>query len=390
MNILFIVADLGLGGAQQIVVNLTNSFAVRGHTVFLYDVFPDLRRKEIVNKLNSDVHLVSRHFTCEPKGFFQIFLNFIGKKFTKNARYFIDKKIKNHKKELMYLVSKVGVDVVNSHVIWADKFVLENRLFENRKWWITLHGSYCEAFRNNLISSLNSDIESITAVTDGFIYLSNDELDLIDGIVSKREVRFEYIANGTPINSQQLTRTYPTKVKKVLIASRAIVEKGWLEAGRVISKLVSEGEKIELFFAGDGPDLEYFKDEFQNHEFIKFLGFVVDISDLIRTVDIVLLPSHFEIYPTILLESIVIGTPIITTDVGSSKLIVGSNGNCRGTLITSEVSKIEDDLYLALRNYISTPQLLTAHAMNCWRSRHEFGMNSMTEHYEKLFLEKDI
>ena len=45
MNILLVIADLGLGGAQQVVINLANEFTRQKHKVWIFDVFPDLREK---------------------------------------------------------------------------------------------------------------------------------------------------------------------------------------------------------------------------------------------------------------------------------------------------------------------------------------------------------
>jgi len=45
MNILLVIADLGLGGAQQVVINLANEFTRQSHRVWIFDAYPDLRAK---------------------------------------------------------------------------------------------------------------------------------------------------------------------------------------------------------------------------------------------------------------------------------------------------------------------------------------------------------
>ena len=39
MNILFVIADLGFGGAQQVVVNLVNEFIRENHNVWILILF---------------------------------------------------------------------------------------------------------------------------------------------------------------------------------------------------------------------------------------------------------------------------------------------------------------------------------------------------------------
>ena len=62
MNILLIIADLGLGGAQQVVINLANELVRQGHKIYLYDVYPEIRKQGMVNKLNESVNLVSKDY----------------------------------------------------------------------------------------------------------------------------------------------------------------------------------------------------------------------------------------------------------------------------------------------------------------------------------------
>ena len=61
MNILLVIADLGLGGAQQVVINLANEFTRQRHSVWLFDVYPEMREKGMVERINSEVKLISKN-----------------------------------------------------------------------------------------------------------------------------------------------------------------------------------------------------------------------------------------------------------------------------------------------------------------------------------------
>ena len=70
MNILLVIADLALGGAQQVVINLANEFARQGDRVWLVDIYPELREKGMVIRINKEVNLISynyNHLKLEKK-----------------------------------------------------------------------------------------------------------------------------------------------------------------------------------------------------------------------------------------------------------------------------------------------------------------------------------
>ena len=62
MNILLVIADLGVGGAQQVVINLANELVRQSHRVWIFDVYPDLRVKGMVDRINSEVELISKNY----------------------------------------------------------------------------------------------------------------------------------------------------------------------------------------------------------------------------------------------------------------------------------------------------------------------------------------
>ena len=62
MNILLVIADLGLGGAQQVVINLANEFTRQKHGVWIFDVFPDLREKGMTDRINREVKLITKNY----------------------------------------------------------------------------------------------------------------------------------------------------------------------------------------------------------------------------------------------------------------------------------------------------------------------------------------
>lgn len=121
---------------------------------------------------------------------------------------------------------------------------------------------------------------------------------------------------------------------RVLFASRLLRDKGvfeLLEAARVIRQ---RGLQADFLFAGDTyPDnpsslTERDLDWLGRQEFVRYLGHVEQMPELLRRCDIVVLPSYREGTPRVLIEAAASGKPIVATDIAGCRGVVrhGVNG----------------------------------------------------------------
>ncbi len=88
---------------------------------------------------------------------------------------------------------------------------------------------------------------------------------------------------------------------------------------------VCKDRVVHLFVAGTGPlesELRRMAAEFGIQEYIHFLGNRRDVMDLLRALDLFILPSAWEGFPTVLLEAMSQGTPVIATDVSGSRELI--------------------------------------------------------------------
>ena len=116
---------------------------------------------------------------------------------------------------------------------------------------------------------------------------------------------------------------------RVLMASRLLVDKGVNEFIAASQSEQFQGKPIEFLLAGNidegnpssvqAPDLERWRQFPQ----LTCLGYVEDMPGLLRSVDIVVLPSYREGLPRSLLEAAASKIPIVTTDVpGCNEVVV--------------------------------------------------------------------
>ncbi len=121
---------------------------------------------------------------------------------------------------------------------------------------------------------------------------------------------------------------------RVLLASRLLWEKGTREYVDAAARLQARAGEVEFLLAGSSdpgnpsavPDEDIA--QWNDAGLIKVLGHMDDMDRLMRTVDLVVLPSYREGVPRGLIEAAAMGLPIVTTDAPGCREIVedGVNG----------------------------------------------------------------
>lgn len=102
---------------------------------------------------------------------------------------------------------------------------------------------------------------------------------------------------------------------------------------QVIQKLREKGHDAVGVFAGECRDPEYMSDlESQVEEFglkdqVTFLGRRNDITDLLKMVDVLMIPSAFEGFPLAGLEAAAAGVPVAACNVAGAEEFIRVSGD---------------------------------------------------------------
>ncbi|MBL28456.1 MAG: glycosyltransferase family 1 protein [Rhodospirillaceae bacterium] len=110
----------------------------------------------------------------------------------------------------------------------------------------------------------------------------------------------------------------------ILVVGRLVGEKGYpelFEAMRAVdAELWVAGERLTSDHADDiGPQIEAVKADPVLSSRIRFLGYRGDMPDLLRAADIFTLPSHREGMPRSIIEAMMVGLPVVATDIRGSR-----------------------------------------------------------------------
>lgn len=115
-----------------------------------------------------------------------------------------------------------------------------------------------------------------------------------------------------------------------------------------VEKLKKENMKCKVLLVGEGLDTPNYKkivEEKQLEEYIQFLGPKKNPYPYLAMSDGLLMSSEYEGNPVVFIEAMILGVPIITTNISDSQEeIEGKYG-----LVTS---KNAEDLYLAMKKFI--------------------------------------
>lgn len=103
----------------------------------------------------------------------------------------------------------------------------------------------------------------------------------------------------------------------VLAAGRLIPEKDHLTLLKAFALAVRSGVTHQLLIAGDGelrPTLEAAAESYGIAEQVRFLGFRHDVFELMSGAEMLVMSSTSEGFGSVLIESLVRGTPVVSTD----------------------------------------------------------------------------
>jgi len=216
-----------------------------------------------------------------------------------------------------------------------------------------------------IFEKLYGMISRSSAVHSVFQVGSDREYFLKKNIISSQ---LSCIIRGSGVNINDFypnSKSRNNSKLKVLMASRMTAEKGvyiYLSAAKELNKKYNS---ISFLLAGrtdqNEPDLIQSKKLIHLCKMsgVNYLGHVNNMSELLRTVDISVLPSmRREGVPRILVESAASGVSLIATKVGGCSDVV--NHNVNGVIINE--NSVEE-LVAAIEKFISNDELLLQYGL---------------------------
>lgn len=244
------------------------------------------------------------------------------------------------------VISALGTEIVHTHEGTVDYFVA--RVIRNKegacKHIITLHGMYEAISKKNLDGILEFVIPSCSC----FVYIADKNLLPFKGLF--QNLQFRKIGNGLPqipiVPHKRLELGIEENAFCLTLVSRAIFEKGWIEAIEAVKIARRKSERpIHLILIGEGECYDFLKGK-NLPSYIHLLGRKSDVRNYFAMSDVGLLPSRFkgESFPLVVIESLMSGSPVVASDIGEVRnMLADEAGNMAGMLFKLREGEIPVD-----------------------------------------------
>lgn len=305
MKVLFVITGLGMGGAENQVVNLADKFASKGHQVTIaYMLQPAL-----VQPKNPSVNLVWLGGTKDPVGMLKALIN------------------------LVRLINRIKPDVVHSHMYHANMLSRAARLFAKMPRLICTAHNTNEGGQLRMISYRLSNW-----LADAFTNVSDDAVKAFEQNGAVAQGKMQAITNGidtdffqlTAQARQQLRSELKLEDKKVFIAiGRFNEQKDYPNLLNAFAKLVQSTPNTHLLIVGDGELRADIGDQINSLELsnnVTLLGIRRDIPQLLSAADIFVLSSAWEGFGLVVAEAMACQRIAIGTDSGGVAQVIGDAG----------------------------------------------------------------
>ncbi|MGB0388506.1 MAG: glycosyltransferase [Ardenticatenaceae bacterium] len=169
---------------------------------------------------------------------------------------------------------------------------------------------------------------------------------------------------------------------RIGIVGRLTEQKGHRDLLQAM-KLVHQVRSAHLLVIGSGPlcvPLQAYAKQLGIAEFVHFLGSRHDVLDILSLLDLFVSSSLWEGFPTVLLEAMTMGVPVIATNVSGSRELVKTG--VTGILVPP---RSPNHLAEAILRLLNNPVLARSFAANARSHITQFTIQNTASHYEKLY-----
>lgn len=310
-NILFVLPTLNIGGAEKVTVNIVNSLDSKVFDINLIVI--DSRYKNLESSINKDVNIKYLNITKTRNAFFRLLKEIVSLKpdivFSSlnrtNILILLLKLLYPFFKVVIREPSMPSVQLENGYMSSKVKFIIKllyplaNRIIAQTKY-------------------MKKDIEVVYKIDEKKVIAINNPIDKV------------YIQNSIE-GEENPFDGYTDRINCVYVG-RLSDEKNPLFLIETFEKVVNYDDRFHLYIIGDG----YLKEnviksinEKQLQKNITMLGFRSNPYPFIKYADVVLLCSKWEGMPNVVIESLFLNTPVISTlstPVLNDLIIHGTNG----------------------------------------------------------------
>ncbi len=233
---------------------------------------------------------------------------------------------------MLNLCKRYSVKIWHGHDYKSNLIGLMLRPFHKMKLVTTVHGWVKHTTKTPLYYAVDrwslKWYHHVICVSEDLVDVVKDlgvppdRYTLVHNAIDEKTFSRRFAPGESPLRAEKQT---PSRRLVIGAVGRLSAEKGFNLLIQAAAKLIREGHDIELWIAGDGdakPELQKLIDHLRVGDRVRLLGFVGDTLALYHAMDLFVLSSLREGLPNVVLESMAMRVPVVSTRVaGVPKMI---------------------------------------------------------------------
>lgn len=243
--------------------------------------------------------------------------------------------IRNSLKKLLSNIIKIkkyvkenNIDIINVHGIIAGLIGVSVKRTGKVKLIATIHSDLKYDF-NGIKKLIYYWIEKIVVNNcDEVITVSNN---LNNKIFKRHHIKAKTIYNGIKCDNLELKAKKQSEDKFIILfVGRLTKVKNVELLLKGLKYLKNNNIKFECNIVGDGEEKEKLIEIAQNYKidnYVKFLGFRSDVNKFMKKSDVLIITSHMEGIPMVIIESFLNRLPVVASNVGGIPEMITNNYN---------------------------------------------------------------
>ncbi len=366
LKILFMLHDLSVGGAEKVLVNLVNN----------------------MDREKFDITVISLFGGGVNEQFLKSYINYKA----------IFKKTFPGNSKLMKLLSPGAL-----HKLFVkEKYDIEVSYLEGPAARII---SGCPHSETKLVSWIHVEQHTKNVAAISFrsyneskkCYEKFDKIICVSEYVKKdfselypmlKNIQVLYNTNETDLIFKEMlepveNNLFSKNEIKIVGVGKIVPVKGFDKLARIHNRLIQEGYPVHCYILGKGPDKEkiekYIKENNLSGTFT-FLGYQTNPYKYISRCDIFVCASSAEGFSTAATEALLVGVPVVTTDVSGMKEMLGEN-NEYGIVTDNS----EEALYRGIKKLLDDKDLLEFYKQRAIERGKFFNKENTVKAVESMF-----
>lgn len=366
-KILFLIHDLGEGGAEKVLINLVNNMDYSKFDITVMTLFD---------------YGINRQFLSE-KVHYKTWCRTMFRGNSHLMKLLSPKQLHN-------LIVKDFYDIEIAYLEGPCARVISGCQNKNTKLisWIHIEHHTIKKVSNSFRSDKETEI--CYNKFNKIVCVSNTVKKDFENILNiKVPVEVYYNTNETDqiikLAKESVDRSLIDNKKiKLIGVGKLLPNKGFDRIINIMHRLVSEKYQVHLYILGRGPqqkELEKMIEHCSLKNHVTLLGYHINPYKYVKNCDLFVCASHAEGFSTATTEALIVGTPVCTVEVSGMKEMLGFN-NEYGIVVDNN----DKSLYEGIKYLLDHPEKLKYYAEQALFRGKYFSTEQTVKDIEQMLL----